>query len=224
MYWSKDHSLNLYVSLSNVITLKMKKKAYKVKPEFVGWSSNTLENRKHVFENLPAFCHSKEIIMGFKDLKELFQLFHKQNCRLSVIVQVNAVLNRTVVVDSDWRFHYLCGSHLQSQVRWLPHRLSKINVTVNNKSPIHDYIQPADYTQPTYEMTPVFKPSQLKRTVFLTNLLQVIASSTIGHLSMTLASQQCFLVHFLYLSWLLHGIFKCSQTQPKYHHRWIVFQ
>ena len=35
--------------------------------------------------------------------------------RLSLIVRVNVVLNRTVVVDSDWRFDNLCGSHVQSQ-------------------------------------------------------------------------------------------------------------
>ena len=35
--------------------------------------------------------------------------------RLSLIVRVNVVLNRTVVVDSDWRFDNLCVSHLQSQ-------------------------------------------------------------------------------------------------------------
>ena len=35
--------------------------------------------------------------------------------RLSLIVLVNVVLNRTVVVDGDWRFDNLCGSHLQSQ-------------------------------------------------------------------------------------------------------------
>ena len=35
--------------------------------------------------------------------------------RLSLLVQVNVVLNRTVVVDSDWRFDNLCSSHLQSQ-------------------------------------------------------------------------------------------------------------
>ena len=35
--------------------------------------------------------------------------------RLSLIVGVNVVLNRNVVVDSDWRFDNLCGSHLQSQ-------------------------------------------------------------------------------------------------------------
>ena len=35
--------------------------------------------------------------------------------RLSMIVRVIVVLNRTVVVDSDWRFDNPCGSHLQSQ-------------------------------------------------------------------------------------------------------------
>ena len=35
--------------------------------------------------------------------------------RLSLIVRVNIVLNRTVVVDSDGRFNNLCGSHLQNQ-------------------------------------------------------------------------------------------------------------
>ena len=34
--------------------------------------------------------------------------------RLSMIVRVNVVLNRTVVVDSDGRFHDLCGSTLRS--------------------------------------------------------------------------------------------------------------
>ena len=32
-----------------------------------------------------------------------------------MIVRVNVVLNRTVVDDSDWRFHNLYCSHLQSQ-------------------------------------------------------------------------------------------------------------
>ena len=34
-----------------------------------------------------------------------------------MLVRVNVVQNRTgtVVVDSDWRFDNLCGSHLQSQ-------------------------------------------------------------------------------------------------------------
>ena len=38
--------------------------------------------------------------------------------RLSMIVRVNVVLNRTVVVDSDWRFDNLCGSHDHLQSHW----------------------------------------------------------------------------------------------------------
>ena len=32
------------------------------------------------------------------------------------------------------------------------------NATVNNYSPIQDYIHPDDQTEPTFEMTPGFKP------------------------------------------------------------------
>ena len=63
---------------------------------------------------------------------------------------MNVVLNRTVVVDSDWRFDNLCGSHLQSQselyhVSWWHYTL------------VIDYVHPDDQTQP-FEMTPGFKP------------------------------------------------------------------
>ena len=46
------------------------------------------------------------------------QLYVKQDkliSTLSMITQWNIVLNRTVVVGSDWRFDKLWGSHLQSQ-------------------------------------------------------------------------------------------------------------
>ena len=34
----------------------------------------------------------------------------------------------------------------------------KTSVTVNNKSPIQDYVHPDDQTQPTFEVTLGFKP------------------------------------------------------------------
>ena len=34
----------------------------------------------------------------------------------------------------------------------------EMSVTVNNKSPIHDYVLMDDHTQPTYDMSPGFKP------------------------------------------------------------------
>ena len=38
--------------------------------------------------------------------------------RLSLTVWVNVVMNRTVVVDSDWRFDNLCGRHVRIKVSW----------------------------------------------------------------------------------------------------------
>ena len=40
-----------------------------------------------------------------------------------------------------------------------PGVISKVGeVTVNNNSPIQDYVHPDDQTQHTFEMTPWFKP------------------------------------------------------------------
>ena len=48
-------------------------------------------------------------------LCERFEATSHFKSRLSLIVRVNVVLNRTVVVDSDRRLDNMCGSHLQSQ-------------------------------------------------------------------------------------------------------------
>ena len=37
-------------------------------------------------------------------------------------------------------------------------QVSETSVTVNNNSPIQDYVHPDDHTEPTYEMTPGVKP------------------------------------------------------------------
>ena len=37
-------------------------------------------------------------------------------------------------------------------------QVGKTSVTVNNNSPIHDYIHPDDHTQPAKDMTPGCKP------------------------------------------------------------------
>ena len=44
-------------------------------------------------------------------------------------------------------------------------------VTVNNNSPIQDYVHPDDQTQTTFEMTPGFKPFTLITSVDYDNLL-----------------------------------------------------
>ena len=49
----------------------------------------------------------------------------------------------------------------------------KTSVTGNNNSPIQDYVQPDDQTQPTFEMTPGFKP-------FTNNTIPVPFSSDVS--------------------------------------------
>ena len=60
-------------------------------------------------------CLSDRQTIAFQCAKPNAQSSLYQLKRLSLIVRVNVVLNRTVVVDCDWRFDNLCGSHLQSQ-------------------------------------------------------------------------------------------------------------
>ena len=61
---------------------------------------------EHTTVKWPILKHTTpQALTGLKTIKS----------RLSLIVRVNVVLNRTVVIDSDWRFNNLCGSHLQSQ-------------------------------------------------------------------------------------------------------------
>ena len=40
------------------------------------------------------------------------------------------------------------------------------SVTVNNNSPIQDYVHPDDQTQPTFEMTPGFKSFTVVKLLF----------------------------------------------------------
>ena len=54
------------------------------------------------------------------------------------------------------------------------------SVTVNNNSPIQDYIHPDDQTQPTFEMTPGFKPfthSTISERLKQTRVVNAILSS-----------------------------------------------
>ena len=45
------------------------------------------------------------------------------------------------------------------------------SVTVNNNNPIQDYVHPDNQTQPTFEMTPGFKPFTEMHIVVHSNLV-----------------------------------------------------
>ena len=81
-----------------------------------------------------------------------------------MIVRVNVVLNRTVVVDSDWRFNTInwCDTtHFNSEEDYRTGHV-ETSVTVNNNSPIH--------TQPTQKihckLNYIYAQPQLYTTVY----------------------------------------------------------
>ena len=64
--------------------------------------------------------------------------------RLSLIVRVN--ISSTDVIQPNLTLKMTTAQVVET------------SVTVNNNSPIQDYAHPDDQTQPTFEMTPGFKP------------------------------------------------------------------
>ena len=64
--------------------------------------------------------------------------------RLSLIVRVN--ISSTDVIQPTLTLKMTTAQVVET------------SVTVNNNSPIQDYAHPDDQTQPTFEMTPGFKP------------------------------------------------------------------
>ena len=72
-------------------------------------SNFSANNSQHLF--FFPWSPKRSVIM----LDSFAQLFQHFKSRLSLIVRVNVVLNRTVVVDNYRHFNNLCGSHLQSQ-------------------------------------------------------------------------------------------------------------
>ena len=74
-----------------------------------------------------------------------------------MIVRVNVALNGIVVVDSNWHFDNLIQLTLTLKMTTAQVVETSVTQTVNNNSPIQDYVHPDDQTQPTYEKTPRFK-------------------------------------------------------------------
>ena len=66
-----------------------------------------------------------------------------------MIVRVNVVLNRTVSTT--------CAV-VTLTLKMTTAQVVETSVTVNNNRPIQDYVLQDDQTQPTFEMTPGFKP------------------------------------------------------------------
>ena len=57
------------------------------------------------------------------------------------------------------------------------------SVNVNNNSPIQDYVHPDDQTQPTFQMTPGFKPFTIIIVIIIIIIVILLSRSRYGHVS-----------------------------------------
>ena len=93
--------------------------------------------------------------------------------------------------------------------RWLPHRLSKRHVTVNNNIPIQDYVHPNDQTQSTFEMTLGYKPFTELELLSTLMWLLVYCNSRSCFVQQRLRIQSCVLrekKQFVFSNFVLHHI------------------
>ena len=93
--------------------------------------------------------------------------------------------------------------------RWLPHRLSKRHVTVNNNIPIQDYVHPNDQTQSTFEMTLGYKPFTELELLSTLIWLLVYCNSRSCFVQQRLRIQSCVLrekKQFVFSNFVLHHI------------------
>ena len=63
----------------------------------------------------------------------------------------NQINNQSIIPSTDVK-------QLTLTLKMTTVQAVKTSVSVNNNSPIQDYVHPDDQTQPTFEMTPGFKP------------------------------------------------------------------
>ena len=87
----------------------------------------------------------------------------------------NQINNQSIIPSTDVR-------QLTLTLKMTTAQVVETSVTVNNNSPIQDYVHPDDQTQPTLEMTPGFKPFtvlsyKLEDSGFLDTLILVIVVS-----------------------------------------------
>ena len=63
----------------------------------------------------------------------------------------NQINNQSIIPSTDVK-------QLTLTLKMTTVQAVETSVSVNNNSPIQDYVHPDDQTQPTFEMTPGFKP------------------------------------------------------------------
>ena len=86
------------------------------------------------------------------------RLYGAGNCWLRFSGVCSKLVNQLKVIQ-------LKAIQLTLTLKMTTAQVVETSVTVNNNSPIQDYAHPDDQTQPTFEMTPGFKPFTVNKLV-----------------------------------------------------------
>ena len=95
----------------------------------------------------------------------------------------------------------------------------KTSITLNNNSPIQDYIYPDDHTQPTYGMTPGFKPFTMPAIIIIILLLLLFLSSLLLLLLTLLLSLNYYYCYYYYYYYCYYS----WGPNPFYMHTYVLY-
>ena len=79
----------------------------------------------------------------------------------------NQINNQSIIPSTD-------VIQLTLTLKMTTAQVVETSVTVNNNSPIQDYVHPDDQTQPAFEMTPGFKPFTINYLTWVTTSQQLL--------------------------------------------------
>ena len=95
----------------------------------------------------------------------------------------NQINNQGIIPSTDVR-------QLTLTLKMTTAQVVETSVTVNNNSPIQDYVNPDDQTQPTFEMTPGCKPFAIKTIIYNTKMLEKMILVNVSSRSQFLKTRQ----------------------------------
>ena len=79
----------------------------------------------------------------------------------------NQINNQSIIPSTD-------VIQLTLTLKMTTTQVVETSVTVNNNSPIQDYVHPDNQTQPAFEMTPGFKPFTINYLTWVTTSQQLL--------------------------------------------------
>ena len=124
----------------------------------------------------------------------------------------NQINNQSIIPSTD-------VIQLTLTLKMTTTQVVETSVTVNNNSPIQDYVHPDDQTRPTFEMTPGFKPFKLSNNFSKWYMVSMIPMNTSRYKRVHSAGYETWIIHhgscFTWATLFEIGINKTFSRTPR---------